>query len=404
MSISVGGGRGRPIYQGLRDLVQNAEQVSVAVSYVQLAGWELLKSQLNQGQIRSLRVICTDQFGITDPAAVRAMIADGADVRAFVPTSVVYHPKLYLARQRQGGTRFMLGSANLSKSALETGIEIDISGDDADGTLAAWFDQLFNDPRKCAVFDQARLQALDKAWDARLKSRLTYQRALGNARTGAEGAADDGELSAASVVESAFANLQPGATPLNFDKAGNNVRAMGMLREGLEGRRPLTGKLASEMKLLGFVEDGQLNALGRAAARARSDRGVADIWMRWLKAATDAELLAVNPQGRLLRARLAFRSFWTFPSEVTDFFTANAVSPPLNTKRVLQTIELLANTGRDLSQLSLADVRTLSTVIDNTSSLPEAAAGAVRRYLDNKGPRGWTVADRRVAVESWRDA
>jgi hypothetical protein len=211
-------------------------------------------------------------------------------------------------------------------------------------------------------------------------------------------------LSAVSAVEAAFATLTPGVTPLNFDKAGNNVRQLGLIRDALEGRRPLTGKTASEMKLLGFVDDRQLNPLGRQAAQARSDRGVADIWMRWLKGASEHDLELVSPSGQLSRARQAFRTFWTLPPEVTDFFIARAERPDPSTRRVLQTIELLANTGRTLSQLSLADVRTLATVVESTAGLPAASAEAVRDYLANKGPRGWRVHDRGLAVEAWRDA
>jgi hypothetical protein len=70
----------------------------------------------------------------------------------------------------------------------------------------------------------------------------------------------------------------------------------------------------------------------------------------------------------------------------------------------LQTIELLSNTGRNLSRLELADVETLASVLGNTTLLSPQAAEAVRDYLANKGVRGWRVHDRRLAVEAWRDA
>ncbi len=399
MSFAIGGGRGRAVHDALKDILLGAERVSIAVSYIQRAGWELLRALLRPGQLTGLRILCTDQLGITDPAAIRAIMHSGVDVRAFVPTGIVYHPKLYLAHQVRGSARFLLGSANLSKSALESGVEIDVSGEDAGDTLANWFDAIFADASRCAPFDAARLAALDKAWEARLKSRLVYQRAVSVARRPAAS-----DLGAASAVETAFADLSPGVTPLNFDKAGNNVRQMGMISDLLAGRRRLEGKARSEMKLMGFVENGQLNALGRRAARIGTDAGIAAAWAGWLKAAPESDLLSASPSGHLLRARQAFRAFWSFPAEVTGFFIANAHNPPERIKRVMQTIELLANTGRDLSQLSLADIETLAAVLDNRSALRPEAAEAVRDYLENKGRRGWRVADRRLAVEAWRHA
>ncbi len=399
MALAIGGGNGAPIRSLLRELVRGADRISIAVSYVQVSGWSLLRPMLSRPQLATMRLLCTDQLGLTDPSAIRSLMDAGIDVRAYVPTNKVFHPKVFLAHSEGRPTRFLLGSANLSRSALESAVEVDISGDDTEGELSNWFDAVFNDPKLATAFDDARLSSLELSWNARLKSRAVFQRSITDRRPQVMPS-----LSASNLVETAFSNLRPGVTPLNFDKAGNNVRQMGMIRELLDGRRRLEGKARSEMKLLGFVDGGQLNAFAYDARATLSDDGVALVWMRWLKSATDAQLLEVSPAGQLVRAKQAFKSFWTFSQEVTDFFIANSTHPTAAAKPILQTIELLSNTGRDLREIGLTEIRTLSQVLSNRQDLSTTAAEAVRDYLDNKGRRGWRAADRRLAVEAWQRA
>lgn len=65
-----------------------------------------------------MRLVCTDQLGITQPAAVERALQSGVQIRNY-SGGAVYHPKVYLAHDRNlRPTRFLLGSANLSTSAL----------------------------------------------------------------------------------------------------------------------------------------------------------------------------------------------------------------------------------------------------------------------------------------------
>lgn len=58
-----------------------------------------------------MRMVCTDQLGITHPAAVQRAISSGIQIRNFAD-DVVYHPKVYLAHDRNDRPiRFLLGSA-----------------------------------------------------------------------------------------------------------------------------------------------------------------------------------------------------------------------------------------------------------------------------------------------------
>jgi HKD family nuclease len=398
VAFAIGGGAGKPIYESVKSLASQVEALSLAVSYIQLSGWELLAELIPPAKLPHTRILCTDQLGITDPKAVRAIKAAGVTIRAFTAADIVFHSKVYIGQHANGSNRFVLGSANLSRSALLTGVEVDINGEDPDGTLLDWFEQLFNDPERCADFDDARIEALERAYAARLKSRLAYQRTIDSV-----GGATAADPSAAMTLESAFTGLEGELMPLNIDKGGSTVRTLRYVEKLLNGPVPLKAdKSAGDMGRLGFASDLHLTPLGQAAA-GKNWGGIAQFWAAWLKDADEKDLLAINPTGRLVQARLAFETFWTFPSEVTDFFLEKSEGAKGGTRALCATIELLANAGRPLPSLSLDDVATLSTILDATTALPPAARESVQDYLGNKGTRGWNFPDRRLILEAWRD-
>lgn len=115
------------IFQRLRNLVHGAETLSVAVSYLQVGGWELFRHHTHGLSLPKMRIVCTDQMGITPPAAVKLAQADQVQIRNF-SGDVTYHPKVFLAHDRSGhATRCLLGSANLSSSAFTTSVEAESS-------------------------------------------------------------------------------------------------------------------------------------------------------------------------------------------------------------------------------------------------------------------------------------
>src|SRR5690348_10237850 len=98
----------------LGELIEGAETLSVAVSYLQVSGWELFHHQTSHLNQSKMRMVCTDQMGITHPTAVQRAINSGIQMRNF-SGDVTYHPKVYLAHGRSGKpTRCLIGSANLS--------------------------------------------------------------------------------------------------------------------------------------------------------------------------------------------------------------------------------------------------------------------------------------------------
>ena len=394
MTLSFGGSQPSSILSLVRSNIAGFERLAIAISYVQLSGWELLKP-LVVGKFSEVRLLCTDQFGTTDPAAIRAIQKAGLTVHAYTGDRV-YHPKIYIASFAGKPDRWVLGSANLSGSALQRGVEAAFTADDPKGEALAWFEGIW--ASQSEPFDEARLQVLEVAFSARIKGNLAAARAKP-----VPVAAVPRDPIAAETIEAAFGGLPDIVVPLNADKAGNNVRTLRRMKEILDNPSQLKGKAFSEFKLIGLARDGGYTAVGQQA-QGRTLTGIAQIWMQWLKHASAAEIAAANPSGRLARGAIAFNTFWSFPQEVRDFFLANSTKPNAATRRSLQVIELLANTGRRMPALTLSDVSTLSKLLTATSQLSPRVRAVITDYLDNKGTRGWSEPDRKIILEAWRDA
>jgi hypothetical protein len=86
----------------LSELVDGAETLSLAVSYLQVGGWELFCHHTRSLSLPKMRIVCTDQMGITHPAAVQRAITSGVQIRNFAG-AVTYHPKVYLAHDKMTG-------------------------------------------------------------------------------------------------------------------------------------------------------------------------------------------------------------------------------------------------------------------------------------------------------------
>ena len=145
-----------------------------------------------------------------------------------------------------------------------------------------------------------------------------------------------------------------------------------------------TGKNRSDLKLLGFMREGNLTELGRRAAQARSNRQVALLWCQWLQHTADAELEEIN--AKLLIAKRVFPQFWRLREEVRNYFLRNADAAPRrgNLRTLLQTIELLCNARDVVQELSLDDIQTLAGLLEERSSLPAYVRPEIEGYSTTK--------------------
>jgi len=378
--------------EALHELTQGAETLSVAVSYLQVGGWELFRKHTQGLSLMKMRVVCTDQMGITQPAAVRRAIDNKVQIRNF-KGNFTYHPKVFLAHNAMGRpTRFLLGSANLSTSAFTNSVEVGVLGHEVGslGVLSRWFDNLFQ--RRSVEFTPELLAEMQLKWrlaaEQRTKNRLRIRRDLDEDVPPVPEDVD--------TLEDILATIRLPIGLLNMDYGGNNVRNIAHLRKVLANPNVANGKQQSELKLLGFMLHGQLTALGREAASAQTNAEVARLWCRWLKRAPKPELEQFNE--RLLDAKRVLAQFWKLKDEVRDYFLTNTRSP--KDRPILQTIELLCNASEVVQKLSVDDIRTLSPLL-NSNEVPEYIRKDVKEYFGNKGRRSWKTDDRRDITLAW---
>jgi HKD family nuclease len=387
--------------EALKELANGAHTLSVAVSYMQVSGWEIFHRHTRELNLPAMRIVCTDQLGVTQPAAVERAIRSGVQIRNF-SGNVVYHPKVFLAHDRNlKPTRFLLGSANLSLSAFTKSAEAGFLGTDGASlvTLKNWFDRMF--ATQTEEFTASRLGEMEIKWRRlaaeRTKNRLNIRRGTAIPPGGLPLPIGPEDLDA---LEDVFATIQLPVGLLNMDYAGNNIRNIAKMREVLKKPAYATGKQKSELKLLGFMQNGSLTALGAAAAAATSEAEVARLWCRWLQQTANSDLEGIN--SKLLVAKRVFPQFWKLQPEVQNFFLANARNP--SDRWTLQTIELLCNARDVVQELSLLDMKSLSVLLNHPARLPLSVRNEIADYFDNKGTRSWSEADRRTVPEAWRAA
>jgi HKD family nuclease len=80
----------------LKETLENASRVDIAVSYLQMSGWHFLKKHFSNLQPNKIRLLTTDQLGVTHPAVLSDAINSGMQVKSYSGENL-YHPKVYLA-------------------------------------------------------------------------------------------------------------------------------------------------------------------------------------------------------------------------------------------------------------------------------------------------------------------
>jgi HKD family nuclease len=391
--------RGTTFFSALRQLVQHASALDIAVSYVQVSGWELIEQLIAKIKSSGIRLLITDQFAITHPEALRKALERGIQIRNY-GGSRIYHPKVYLVYDADGRPKSaIVGSANISESGLNMGVEagVVISDPYALEDLKNWFEQLFNDNKHTTAIDRESLKKFDRIWHLaatkRFKIEQIARRRLPKAIK--EIVPSPGEVQ---ILEDLFSTIRLPIGILSIDHARNNVRNLKRLLEVLSRYPEIHSKERSELRLLGFVKENSLTELGNAARNCRTERALAETWCNWALHKEDSELEQINP--RIVSSKRAARQFWKLRQQVREFFFSNLRSN--EQRRVLQTIELLCNGSKVVRQLSLSDFVALSSVIMKVQQLPTFLQKPIHEYQSNKGSRSWDSDDRKTMLIAWQ--
>lgn len=114
----------------LLPLFASAKSIYILTSFTMKSGVELICDSLQKAANHGADIkICTgDYLYITQPEALEALINihENIEVRLWNSNGVSFHPKAYIIQNQQNGT-LIVGSSNLSRSALTSGIEWNLS-------------------------------------------------------------------------------------------------------------------------------------------------------------------------------------------------------------------------------------------------------------------------------------
>jgi HKD family nuclease len=125
--------------------MDRADSVDLAVAFAMGSGVQLVEPWFRDLIARAgrLRIVVGDYMDVTEPAALyRLADLDGADLRAFETGSGSFHPKAWLFRAVDQRGAAIVGSSNLSRTALTTGIEWNLHSEGAADVVAPAFGAL----------------------------------------------------------------------------------------------------------------------------------------------------------------------------------------------------------------------------------------------------------------------
>ncbi len=149
-----------PLLPHLLAHLDRASAVDLCVAFVQLSGLKLIRPHLQDLLRREgrVRLLTGDYLDITDPRALTELCdltAESArgklELRIFEAGKLSFHPKGYLFQFADGTATALVGSSNLTESALRTGIEWNyrvVTPDDSRGLseVQAAFERLWEHP------------------------------------------------------------------------------------------------------------------------------------------------------------------------------------------------------------------------------------------------------------------
>lgn len=122
----------RDLIEKIQEHIEASSTIYILTAFVMKSGVRLVKETLKKAAERGadIKICAGDYLFVTQPEALRELISIHPDieVRLWRSSGVSFHPKAYLFENTTKGY-FIVGSSNLSKSALTEGIEWNIGLD-----------------------------------------------------------------------------------------------------------------------------------------------------------------------------------------------------------------------------------------------------------------------------------
>lgn len=163
--------RSRYLYYQLKMSMAEAKQIDIIVSFLMESGVRMLLNDMKRALERGvkIRILTGNYLGITQPSAlylIKSELGDRVDLRLYNETSRSFHPKSYIFHY-ESSNEIYIGSSNISKSALTSGIEWNYRFSDTLDKknyelFYATFEDLFLN--HSIIIDDEELKRYSKAW------------------------------------------------------------------------------------------------------------------------------------------------------------------------------------------------------------------------------------------------
>jgi superfamily II DNA or RNA helicase/HKD family nuclease len=113
--------------------IEKANAIYMMPSFVMQSGVRLISSYLKKALDNGVEVKCLtgDYLFVTQPEGLKELLQldDRIEVRLWRSHGIAFHPKSYLFETNNGNGKLIIGSSNLSRSALTHGVEWNLSMD-----------------------------------------------------------------------------------------------------------------------------------------------------------------------------------------------------------------------------------------------------------------------------------
>jgi superfamily II DNA or RNA helicase len=165
--LLVNGPRDLRVGSEVRRELASADAVDILVSFVKWNGVRIIRPELAAFAARNpgrLRVLTTTYMGATEPEALENLAELGADIRVSYDTRATrLHAKAWLFHRDSGYSTALVGSSNLSPSAMLDGCEWNVRLSAVDnGTILekfkATFEQYWQDKEVFEPYDRKRFE------------------------------------------------------------------------------------------------------------------------------------------------------------------------------------------------------------------------------------------------------
>lgn len=163
--------RNRFLYYQLKASIRRAKKIDIIVSFLMESGVRLilsdLKAALDNGA--GIRLLTGNYLGITQPSAlylIKKELGDRIDLRFYSQKDRSFHPKAYIFHYEHE-SEIYIGSSNVSRSALTSGIEWNYRFDSRKdrenfNLFLSTFTDLFEN--HSIVIDDEELKRYSKSW------------------------------------------------------------------------------------------------------------------------------------------------------------------------------------------------------------------------------------------------